>query len=72
MSKNYNRYGEESKKTDKYGMTDEKMRMPKHRKKRKIVMALTAMTRAAPTVTAIKQTVKNSLSRNLPPGQTGT
>ena len=24
MSKNYNRYGEESKKTDKYGMTDEK------------------------------------------------
>ena len=40
-------------------------------------MALTAMTRAAPTVTAIKtdskkQTVKNRLSRNLPPGQTGT
>ena len=24
MSKNYNRYGEESKKTDKYGMTDQK------------------------------------------------
>lgn len=72
MSKNYNRYGEESKKTDKYGMTDEKMRMPKHRKK-KIVMALTAMTRAAPTVTAIKtDSKKNSLSRNLPPGQTGT
>ena len=67
MSKNYNRYGEESKKTDKYGMT-----MPKHRKK-KIVMALTAMTRAAPTVTAIKtDSKKNSLSRNLPPGQTGT
>ena len=50
MSKNYNRYGEESKKTDKYGMT-----------------------RAAPTVTAIKtDSKKNSLSRNLPPGQTGT
>jgi hypothetical protein len=36
-------------------------------------MALTAMTRAALTVTAIKtDSKKNSLSRNLPPGQTGT
>ena len=73
MSKNYNRYGEESKKTDKYGMTDEKNENAKTQKKRKIVMALTAMTRAAPTVTAIKtDSKKNSLSRNLPPGQTGT
>ena len=71
MSKNYNRYGEESKKTDKYGMTDEKNENAKTQKK-KIVMALTAMTRAAPTVTAIKTDSKNSLSRNLPPGQTGT
>ena len=33
MSKNYNRYGEESKKTDKYGMTDEKNENAKTQKK---------------------------------------
>ena len=33
MSKNYNRYGEESKKTDKYGMTDEKNENAKKQKK---------------------------------------
>lgn len=33
MSKNYNRYGEESKKTDKYGITDEKNENAKTQKK---------------------------------------
>lgn len=42
--------------------------MPKHRKK-KIVMALTAMTRAAPTVTAIKT---DSKKRSVPEFATGT
>ena len=42
--------------------------MPKHRKK-KIVMALTAMTRAAPTVTAIKT---DSKKQSVPEFATGT
>ena len=37
-----------AKKTDKYGMTDEKNENAKNTEKKKIVMALTAMTRAAP------------------------
>ena len=57
MSKNYNRYGEESKKTDKYGMTDEKNENAKTQKKENCYGS---------------DSKKNSLSRNLPPGQTGT
>ena len=60
MSKNYNRCSEENKETDKYGMTDKTNENVKTQKK-KIVMALTAMTRAAPTVTAIKTDNKKTV-----------
>ena len=60
MSKNYNRYGEESKKTDKYGMTDEKNENAKTQKKENCYGS-DSYDRAAPTVTAIKTDSKKTV-----------
>lgn len=72
MSKNYNRYGEESKKTDKYGMTDEKNENAKTQKKENCYGSDSYDKSSTNRYSDKKQTVKKSLSRNLPPGQTGT
>ena len=72
MSKNYNRCSEENKETDKYGMTDKTNENVKTQKKENRYGSDSYDKSSTNRYSDKNRQKKNSQSRKLPPGQTGT